>query len=172
MSRQRPARSSLLLVLAAAVGLSCREQPRAITAPGIVDVTALDKDGKHQRALGPRPSLSRDEALDFHVEMFDPGFVYVFRAAAERVTLEWGPGPDAKPLEPGTWAPEWSDERVKGLRFNDGEALLLVLATAEQLHDASWSQPDLEQPRRRCPLCASTTLRLTVTAPVSTDAGQ
>ena len=170
MSQRRLTLPSLVLLLAAA-GLSCREQPRAITAPGIVDVTALDKEGKQPRALGPKPVLSRDEALDFHVEMFDPGFVYVFRAAADRVTLEWGPGPDAKPLEPGTWAPEWSDERVKGLRFNDGEALLFVLATAEQLHDASWSQADLEQPRRRCPLCASTTLRLTVTAPASTDAG-
>lgn len=162
----------LLLLALGVAGLACREQPRPITAPAIVDVTALDKDSKQQRALGGKPTLARDEALDFHVQMVDPGYVYVFRAAADRVTLEWGPGPEAKPLEPGTWAPEWSDERVKGLRFNEGEALLFVLASAEPLREASWSQQDLEQPRQRCPLCASTTLRITVTPPVAVpDAG-
>lgn len=170
MNKQTLRMPVVMLALAAA-GVAC--SPKPIAAPGIVDVAALDKDGKELRKLGGLPSLSRDEALDFHVELTERGFVYVFRAAQERTTLEWGPGVDPKPLEPGTWAPEWADDRVKGLRFGEGEARLYVLATREVLGEVSaWPEKDLEAPHGRCPLCSVATLRFTVTRPAAgADAG-
>ncbi len=148
-------------------------RPHAPAPPGIVELRALDKTGKLTRPLTAPPTLRRDEALDFHVQVAEPGYVYVFRKAGEKAWLEWGPGIRPSRLEPGVWAPEWEDERVQGLRFVEGEALIYVLASLHPVPGIeSWSSKDLEQPEHRCPLCSVVTLPVKITAPAPADAGQ
>ena len=166
-------RRPCFLAVLAAIGASVWSCNRPVAKPGITDLTALDASGAVVRQLGNPPTLARNEALDFHVELSEPGYVYVFRVAGDRAQLEWGPGAGAPPLEKGRWAPEWQDERVKGLHFPEGDGLLYVLATSKPLGELQgWTKKDLEQPATRCERCSSTALSFKVTpATVSADAG-
>jgi hypothetical protein len=139
-------------------------RPSQIAAPGIVDVIAVGKDGL-PRSLNGAASLRADEALDFHVELKAPSFLYVYRVVGDIATLE-SASPARTPFEPGVYAPEWNEEGAKGLRFAPGQARVYALASPIMLSTpAEWDGAALEHPQRLCAQCSTASVALTVTAP-------
>ncbi|MBK7861994.1 MAG: hypothetical protein IPJ65_25925 [Archangiaceae bacterium] len=135
--------------------------PRSIAGAKIVDLFALEVGGPGTvRMVSGEPELSVNEGLDFHVQLDEPAWVYVFRQVGNQASLEYGADAEAQ-LEKGVWAPDWGD--VKGLHFPEGESMVHVLASPQKLTDIhEWTGGDLQTPHVRCPKCTVTSMLVRV----------
>jgi hypothetical protein len=149
---------------AAGFGAWVALSPSQISAPGIIDLIAVGKDGLPRSLNGPA-ALRADEALDFHVELKAPAFLYVYRVVGDIATLE-SASPARTPFEPGVYEPEWNEEGARGLRFAPGQPRVFALASPVMLTTpGEWDRAALEHPQRLCARCSTASVALTVTAP-------
>jgi hypothetical protein len=135
-----------------------------LKAPKLVDLRALGPSG--ERKLDGAPELQVNEVLDFHVEVADPCFVYVFREQAGAVGLAWGHPLVEEAWNPGVYAPDWVDTRG-GMPFQQsGTVRLFAIASpTPQSEAAKWTLDTLENLKATCAQCGMSTLQVAIAQP-------
>ena len=131
---------------------------KAHGAPSVV-LTTLASDGKTALALeGGRLNLA--DRLDFQVTIEKPAFVYVLTVERGRANLVWQPAPAETAWEPGTYAPDWSND-LRQLFSSVGPVELVVVAATQRQPGADrWSPADLQDVHHACGDCLSSTVHL------------
>lgn len=132
-----------------------------LKAPKLVDLRALGPSG--ERKLEGAPEVKLNEVLDFHVEVADPCFVYVFREQAGTVGLAWGHPLVEEAWNPGVYAPDWVDSRG-GMPFQQtGTVRVFAVASpTPQSEAAKWTLETLENLKATCSQCGASALSISV----------